>query len=98
MCSRPTHIDARTVNDQFSCLGTDATLIYDTTPKPAAERNVDDCNDATVESAPPGCKGALIFSEEESQCGSKCDLNPRLRSSSNENRKKWWTYFDRQAY
>ena len=60
--------------------------------------NVDDCNDGTVESAPPGCKGALIFSEEESQCGSKCDLNPRLRSSSNENRKKWWTYFDRQAY
>ena len=39
VCSRPTHIDARTVNDQFSWLGTDATLIYDTTPKPAAERN-----------------------------------------------------------
>ena len=39
VCSRPTHIDARTVNDKFSWLGTDATLIYDTTPKPAAERN-----------------------------------------------------------
>ena len=60
--------------------------------------NVDDCNDATVESAPPGCKGALIFSEEESQCGSKCNLAPQLRSSSNGKRKKWWTLFTRQAY
>ena len=39
VCSRPTHVDARTVNDKFSWLGTDAVLIYDTTPKPAAERN-----------------------------------------------------------
>ena len=55
--------------------------------------NVDDCNDGTVESAPPECKGALIFSEEESQCGSKCDLIPQFRNS-----KKWWTYFTRQAF
>ena len=59
--------------------------------------NVDDCNDATVESAPPGCKGALIFSEEESQCGSKCNLNLNSGSSIR-NRKKWWTYFTRQAF
>ena len=39
MCSRPTHIDARTVDEKLSWLGTDAVLIYDTTPKPAAERN-----------------------------------------------------------
>ena len=53
--------------------------------------NVDDCNDGTVKSAPPECKGSLILSEEESQCGSKCD-------SPIGNRKKWWTYFTRQAY
>ena len=60
--------------------------------------NVDDCNDGTVESAPPGCAGALILSEEESQCGSKCDLVPQFRSSSLRNSKKWWTYFTRQAF
>ena len=60
--------------------------------------NVDDCNDGTVASAPPGCAGALILSEEESQCGSKCDLFPQFRSSSLGNTKKWWTYFTRPAF
>ena len=39
VCPSPSHIEARTVNDKISWLGTDAVLIYDTTPKPAAERN-----------------------------------------------------------
>ena len=59
--------------------------------------DVDDCNDGTVESAPPECQGALILSEEESQCGSKCNLAFKSRSSIR-NRKKWWTYFTRQAF
>ena len=48
-------------------------------------------------SAPPECGGALILSEEESQCGSYCDLSPNLRSARIGNRKKWWTFFKRQA-
>ena len=39
VCSSPSHIEARTVNEKLSWLGTDAVLIYDTTPKPAVERN-----------------------------------------------------------
>ena len=39
VCSSPSHIEARTVIEKLSWLGTDAALIYDTTPKPAAERN-----------------------------------------------------------
>ena len=59
--------------------------------------DVDDCNDGTVESAPAECKGALILSEEESQCGSKCTLASQQSSSLIGNRKQWWTYFTRQA-
>ena len=55
------------------------------------------CNDGTLMSAPPECGGALILSEEESQCGSYCDLGPNLRSAPVRNRKKWWTHFKRQA-
>ena len=49
-------------------------------------------------SAPSECGGALILSEEESQCGSYCDLRPNLRSAPIGNRKKWWTLFKRQAF
>ena len=38
VCSKPTHIEARNVNDKISSFGTQAVLIYDWTPKPAAER------------------------------------------------------------
>ena len=33
VCSSPTHIDARTVNGNFSWLGTQTVFIYDTNPK-----------------------------------------------------------------
>ena len=55
------------------------------------------CNDGTLMSAPSGCGGVLILSEEESQCGSHCNLRRNLRSTSIDNRKKWWTLFKRQA-
>ena len=38
VCPNPTHIEARNVNDKISSFGTQMVLIYDTTPKPAAER------------------------------------------------------------
>ena len=49
--------------------------------------DVSDCNDGTLESAPSECKGILVLSEEESQCGSKC-FRSNERSTSNENRQK----------
>ena len=39
VCSDPTHIEARNVSDKISWFGTQTVLIYDTTPKPAPERN-----------------------------------------------------------
>ena len=59
--------------------------------------DVSDCNDGTLESAPSECKGVLILSKEESQCGSKCYVGPNERSTSNENRQKWWTLYTRRA-
>ena len=59
--------------------------------------DVSDCNDGTLKSARNVSMGALILSDEESQCGSKCCFGSNQRSSQNENRKKWWTLFTRQA-
>ena len=39
VCTNPTHVDARGVKDKISWLGTQTTLIYDDTPKPAIQRN-----------------------------------------------------------
>ena len=39
VCSNPTHIDARTVREKISWFGSQSTLIYDDTPKPATNRN-----------------------------------------------------------
>ena len=38
VCPKPTHIEARNVSDKISSFGTQTILIYDGTPKPAAER------------------------------------------------------------
>ena len=56
--------------------------------------NVDDCNDGPDESAPLDCKGALILSDIESQCGSKCKLSIRSNSKT---KKSWFTLWTSQA-
>ena len=59
--------------------------------------DVSDCNDRTDESVPSQLQGYLVLSETETQCGSKCDLDSTLRSSSSERPRYFWTYFQSQA-
>ena len=63
--------------------------------------NIDDCNDGPDEDLDGQFlenfwDPALILSEKESQCGSKCSFDPRLRSAPGKS-KKWWTLWKSQA-
>ena len=63
--------------------------------------NIDDCNDEPDEDfngqfLENFWDPALILSEKESQCGSKCSFDPQLRSTPGKS-KKWWTLWKSQA-
>lgn len=59
--------------------------------------DVSNCNDGTDESSPPELQGYLILSETETKCGSKCNNDPTLRSSTSKSLRSYWTLYTSQA-
>ena len=59
--------------------------------------DVSDCNDGTDESSPSELQGYLILSETETKCGSKCNNDPTLRSSTSKSIRYFWTVYTSQA-
>ena len=59
--------------------------------------DVSNCNDGTDESSPSELQGYLILSETETKCGSKCNNDPTLRSSTSKSLRSYWTLYTSQA-
>ena len=59
--------------------------------------DVSNCNDGTDESSPSELQGYLILPETETKCGSKCDNDSTMRSSTSKGLRSFWTLYTSQA-